>query len=401
VPGELASGDAPRYDVRTLDYGRAPFLVIWEVSRACDLACVHCRASAIPFRDPEELTLGEATRLFGQIREMGTRLLVLTGGDPLKRPDIHDLIEAAARAELQPSLSPSVTPLLTAGALARARAAGLSSVSLSLDGAGAATHDTFRGVAGSFDRTLEMANVVRAAGLELRLNTTVTARNLDEMEDLARLVASSGARTWSVFFLVPTGRAEAALQITADQCERTLQWLYRLSMDAPFRIKTTEAPHYRRVVLEALAAESGRPVEAILRGSKSGRGRFVPGMNDARGFAFISHRGEMFPSGFFPLAAGNVRQVSVVSLYRHSPLFKDLRDPARLKGRCGACPFGSVCGGSRARAFAVSGDPLGEDPLCGYQPAGPAGERMTRVMADAEAPSYDEPHGTPVPGGRR
>jgi len=175
-----------------------------------------------------------------------------------------------------------------------------------------------------------------------------------------------------VFFLVPTGRAEAALQITAAQCERTLQWLYRLSMDAPFRIKTTEAPHYRRVVLEALAAESGRPVMAILRTSKSGRGRFVPGMNDGRGFAFISHRGEMFPSGFLPLAAGNVRRTSVASLYRYSPLFKDLRDPERLKGRCGACPFGSLCGGSRARAFAASGDPLGEDPLCAYQPARPA-----------------------------
>jgi len=372
VPADADRATAPRYDVRTLDYGRAPFLVIWEVSRACDLACVHCRASAIPSRDPGELTLAEATRMFGQIREMGTRLLVLTGGDPLKRPDIHDLIEAAARAELQPSLSPSVTPLLTAASLVRARAAGLSAVSLSLDGAGATSHDTFRGVAGSFDRTLEMADAVRAAGLDLRINSTVTSRNLAELDDLARLVASSGARIWSVFFLVPTGRAEAALQITAAQCERTLQWLYRLSMDAPFRIKTTEAPHYRRVVLEALAAESGRPVMAILRTSKSGRGRFVPGMNDGRGFAFISHRGEMFPSGFLPLAAGNVRRTSVASLYRYSPLFKDLRDPERLKGRCGACPFGSLCGGSRARAFAASGDPLGEDPLCAYQPARPA-----------------------------
>jgi radical SAM protein len=356
------------YDVRTLDYARAPFLVIWEVSRACDLACLHCRASAIPSRDSGELTLEEARRLFGQIREMGTRLLVLTGGDPLKRPDIYDLIAAAAEAGLDPSLSPSVTPLLTPEAMRRAKAAGLSAVSLSLDGASAATHDAFRGVAGSFDRTLEMAQAVREAGLDLRINSTVTSRNLDEMEALAGLAGASRARIWSVFFLVPTGRAEAALQIAPEQCERMLLWLYRLSSEVPFRIKTTEAPHYRRVVLQAMAAESGRSIDQILKENKSGRGRFMPGMNDARGFAFISHLGEMYPSGFFPLAAGNVRDTHLSLLYRDSVLFRDLRDPARLHGRCGACPFGSVCGGSRARAFAATGDPLGEDPLCAFQP---------------------------------
>ena len=358
-----------RYEVRTLDYERAPFLVIWEVTRACDLACVHCRASALPRRDPDELSLDEARRLFGRIRALGTRLLVLTGGDPLKRPDIYALIEAASKAGLDPSLSPSVTPLLTEESLRRARDAGLSAVSLSLDGAKDTSHDTFRGVSGSFARTLEMAEAVRRAGLDLRINTTVTSSNLHEMEAIARLTARMAARIWSVFFLVPTGRAQASQQITSRQCEDLMLCLYRHSCEAPFRIKTTEAPHYRRVVLEAMAAEAGHPVEEILRATRSGRGRFMPGINDARGFAFISHTGEVYPSGFFPLAAGNVRDTSLELLYRDSVLFRDLREPERLKGRCGRCPFRSVCGGSRARAFAASGDPLGEDPLCAYEPA--------------------------------
>lgn len=360
---------SPTYDIPTLDYARSPFLVIWEVTRACDLACVHCRASALPLRDPAELSLDEAVGLFGHVRRMGTRMLVLTGGDPLKRPDIYELIEAARSEGLEPSLSPSVTPLLTPAALERGREAGLSAVSLSLDGGTASTHDRFRGVDGSFDQTLTTAEEVRRAGLELRINTTVTSRNLAQLPLLARLVEGTKARSWSVFFLVPTGRAEVSLQITPGQCEAALRWLYEVSSRVRFRIKTTEAPHYRRVVLEELARESGRPVAEIAASTRSGRGRFMPGINDGRGFLFISHRGEVFPSGFLPLAAGNLREASLALLYRGSTLFRNLRDPNLLHGRCGRCPYRTLCGGSRARAFAGSGDPLGEDPLCAYDPA--------------------------------
>jgi radical SAM protein with 4Fe4S-binding SPASM domain len=225
-------------------------------------------------------------------------------------------------------------------------------------------------VTGSFDRTLEMAAGVREARLELRINTTVTSGNLSEMEAVSALVARLGAKTWSVFFLVPTGRAEASQQITAGQCEELLVWLYALSRKAPYRIKTTEAPQYRRVVLQVMAAETGLPVEQVLADSKTGRGRFVPGLNAARGFLFVSHHGEVYPSGFFPLAAGNVRETNLELIYRDSVLFRDLRDPDLLRGRCGRCAYRSLCGGSRARAFAATGDPLGEDPLCAYEPEG-------------------------------
>ncbi|HKY31112.1 MAG TPA: TIGR04053 family radical SAM/SPASM domain-containing protein [Candidatus Polarisedimenticolia bacterium] len=373
----------PSLPVRTLDYGRAPLLVIWEVTRACDLACVHCRASALPRRDPEELTLAQARGMFAAIRAMGTRLLVLTGGDPLKRPDLFELIASARSAGLDPSLSPSATPLLTGEALRAGRAAGLSAVSLSLDGAGALTHDAFRGVSGSFDRTLAMAGRVVESGLDLRINTTVTSRNLHELPEVARLAGHLRARIWSVFFLVPTGRAGAALQIGSGQCESVLGWLYELSSTAPFRIKTTEAPHYRRVVLEAMAARQGVSVETVLQNTRSGRGRFLPGMNDGRGIAFISHRGEVYPSGFLPLSAGSVRDTDVSLLYRDSVLFRGLREPDSLRGRCGRCRFRAICGGSRARAYAHGGDPLGEDHLCDYEPesCGPA------------APHHGEAHG--------
>jgi AdoMet-dependent heme synthase len=360
--------DFPRYKEAGRDFSQAPFLVIWEVTRACDLACVHCRADALPHRDAEELTLPEARRLFQEVREMGTRLLVLTGGDPLKRTDIFDLIAAARETGLSPSLSPSATPLLTEAALQRGREAGLSAVSLSLDGATAVSHDVFRGVSGSYDLTLRMAREVKAAGLELRINTTVTSANLAEMPEIARVVGDVGARIWSVFFLVPTGRAESSLQISPLQCEELLRWLYRLSASSPFRIKTTEAPHYRRVVLQTMAAEIGKTVREVLSVTKSGQGRFVAGMNDANGFVFISHRGDVYPSGFFPLAAGNVRETRLDFLYRYSVLFRSLRDPDLLAGRCGRCAFRSLCGGSRARAFATTGDPLAEDPLCSFDP---------------------------------
>lgn len=361
---------SPTYEVETLDYNRAPFLVIWEVTQACDLACVHCRASALPRRDPDEISLTQAREIFAQIRGMGTRLLVLTGGDPLKRPDIFELLAAAREAGLIPSLSPSATPLLTRESLDKGRQAGLTAVSLSLDGATSDSHDDFRGVAGSFDRTLAMAAEVRGAGLELRINTTVTVRSIDEMAGIARIVAGTGARIWSVFFLVPTGRAEASLQITPERCEETLRWLYDLSRTAPFRIKTTEAPHYRRIVLEMMATESGKTIDEILAASKSAKGRFMPGMNDARGFVFISHKGEVYPSGFFPLSAGNVRETELSLIYRDSVLFRDLRNPSLLAGRCGRCRYRSLCGGSRARAYAATGDPVGEDPLCAYAPPG-------------------------------
>ncbi len=335
-------------------FASSPLLVIWEVSRACDLECVHCRAAAIPERERGELTTAEGLSLIAEIRRFGRPLFVLTGGDPLKRPDIFELIEASAKAGLITNLSPSGTPLLTHAALRRARDCGLAGVSISLDGSNEEIHDRFRGVPGSFRWSLDGAAAAIALGLQLQINTTLTRHNLHDLPAIANLVGGLEARRWSLFLLVPTGRASVEQQVSAEECERTFEWLHRLEREAPFRIKTTEGPHYRRVAMQA------------------GGGRFVPGMNDGSGFVFVSSKGAIQPSGFLPMTAGNVRTDSLVTVYREHPLFLSLRDPDRLRGRCGRCEFRALCGGSRARAYALTGDYLTEDPMCLYEPAGDA-----------------------------
>jgi radical SAM protein with 4Fe4S-binding SPASM domain len=338
----------------------SPLVVIWEVTRACDLACVHCRASAVPKRDPLELSTDEGRRLIRDLRGFGHPVFVLTGGDPLLRPDLEALVAAAAQERFPVALSPAGTPLLSHARLRRLREAGLGSVSISLDGSCASVHDAFRRVPGSFETSLQGAGAAVALGLRLQINTTVTRHNLADLPAIAALVAGLEARRWTLFLLVPTGRATDDQQITSAECERVFDWLYDLSLTAPFRIKTTEGPHYRRVVLQHRGVNGAPGV--------SGGGRFVPGLNDGNGFLFISARGDIQPSGFLPLTAGNVRRDSAVEVYRRHPIFTALRDPDRLGGRCGRCEFRRVCGGSRARAYAATGDPLAEDPLCDYQP---------------------------------
>jgi radical SAM protein len=347
-------------------------IVIWEVTRACDLACVHCRASALPLREAGELTTAEGRNLIREIRHFGRPVFVLTGGDPLKRPDIHELIAAAAESGLPTHLSPSGTPLLTHAALVRARDAGLRGVSISLDGSSEETHDRFRGVPGSFRWSLDGAAAAAALGLRLQINTTLTPYNLRDLPAIATLVGALEAWRWTLFLLVPTGRAGPGHQVTPEETEEVFAWLDDLAATAPFRIKTTEGPHLRRIALQRRATgpgnASGAAIAAGGAARGSGGGRFVPGMNDGSGFLFVGARGAIQPSGFLPLVAGNVRTDSVVDVYRHHPLFLALRDPGKLKGRCGRCPYREVCGGSRARAYATTGDYLAEDPACAYEP---------------------------------
>lgn len=356
--------------LRGVNFERGPFLVIWEVTQACDLACVHCRAEAKPNRDPEELSTPEGFQLLEEIGRFGHPLFVFTGGDPLKREDIFDLITYAKGVGLRTGFSPSGTPLLTYENLKRAKEAGLDSLSISIDGSSAQTHDSFRQVLGSFHSCLRGARAARELGLDLQINTTVTRYNYQDLDKIADLVAQLEAKRWSVFFLVPTGRGREEDEVSPWEYERILHWLYDLSKEARFRIKTTEAQHYRRVVIQRLAQEEGLSPQAMLSQVKSGRGRFLPGINSGRGFLFISHVGDIYPSGFLPRAAGNVRQDSLVEIYRHSSLFRQLRDASRLKGRCGICEYRFVCRGSRARAYALTGDYLAEDPYCIYQPEG-------------------------------
>ena len=349
-------------------FALSPLVVIWEVTRACDLACVHCRASAIPERETGELTTGEGLALIEQVRGFGRPVFVLTGGDPLKRQDIFDLIRSASAFGLPTYMSPSGTPLLTHAGLLRARDSGLLGVSISLDGPSEEIHDRFRGVRGSFRLSLDAAASAVALGLRLQINTTLTRHNLKDLPAIADLVGSLEAQRWTVFLLVPTGRALSSQQVSPDECEEAFAWLYELSKKAPFRIKTTEGPHYRRVALQRSGASCERADNAVVVGTGSGGGRFVPGMNDGSGFLFIGSKGAIHPSGFLPLPAGNVRTDSLTWVYREHPLFVALRDPERLSGRCGRCEFRAVCGGSRARAFALTGDVLAEDPACAYDP---------------------------------
>jgi AdoMet-dependent heme synthase len=360
-----------------LDFARAPFLVIWETTRACDLACKHCRAEAILSRDPRELTTAEGKSLMDEVRRFGPIVFVLSGGDPVRRPDLVELVEYCAEAGLRMGLTPATTPRVTPGLLRRLKGAGLARLAVSLDGSNARIHDAFRQVEGSFDEGLRILRQAQEAGLSTQVNTVVSRYNLDDFSSLCHLMAELGIVFWEVFFLVPTGRAPVEDVASAEQFEAIFHRLYDLSKSAPFDIKATAAPHYARVVLQRQVAErrAGQREEApdpltagLFHSLQDGIGR-ARGVIEGDGYAFVSHTGEIYPSGFLPVSAGNVRTDDLVDVYRNAPLFRQLRDRDLLKGRCGVCEYRTVCGGCRARAYAMTGDYLGEEPFCVYVPA--------------------------------
>lgn len=342
----------------------APFTVAWEITRACALACVHCRADAQVRRHPAELSTAEGLALVDEAAGMGTVVFVFTGGDPLMRDDCFALISHARDREMQVGFSPSATGRLTHDAIRRARDAGTHRLHLSLDGASADTHDRFRGVHGSYERTVRAMDDAAELGLPLQVGTTVTRTNVDELEAIAGVVADAGAVMWSVFFLVPTGRGQAADMLDADGHERVMRWLAGLRGTVPFDIRTTAGPQFRRIVAQ-LAHERGPVAPAP---SAAAGPRHLMRVNDGDGFCFVSHTGDVCPSGFLPLVAGNVREQTLTALYRESDLFRRLRDRSLFQGKCGRCEFTEVCGGSRARAWALSGNELAEDPTCAYIP---------------------------------
>jgi radical SAM protein len=372
-----AAEERRAHDARMVhaDFNLSPFTIAWELTRACAFACRHCRAEAQPRRHPQELSIGEAFALLDDIKKFGDPILVITGGDPMMRRDLFDILEYATNRGLRTSLTPTTTRLVTPQALGRVREAGVRRIAVSIDGPNADSHDAFRGFRGSFEMALRIARLVGEAGLSLQVNTTVSRYNLDLLDSFPDLVSELGAVQWSVFFLVPTGRALANDMISAASHERMFNWLYELAGKAPFDIKSTAAPAYRRVVIQR-EREKGT-AEAPLAGAgyryQDGLNRPAQGVNDGKGFCFISHTGDICPSGFLPLPAGNIRQQPVVEIYRESSLFRRLRDPELLKGKCARCEFRTVCGGSRARAYASTGDYLESDPSCIYQPVNGAG----------------------------
>ncbi len=340
----------------------APLLVYWEVTRACDLACRHCRAEAQPLRHPLELTTEEGFRLLEQLRAFGNPLphIVFTGGDPLKRPDLFDWLSRAVELGFRTAITPSGTYALTREVVHRFKDVGVWMMSVSIDGSTAERHDAIRQVPGSFAQTIAAIRWAKEVGLPLQINTLVCAETYDDIPNIGRLLIELDVERWSVFFLVPTGRGKVLGDITPEQAEQLLHWLYEFSQEAPFAIKTTEAHHYRRIAVERARGNGQRNALASLR-----RGF---GIRDGSGIMFISHIGEIYPAGFLPIVVGNVRADDPVTVYRHHPLFVALRDPDRFRGKCGVCEYRRICGGSRARAYAVLGDPLASDPLCAYEP---------------------------------
>jgi len=358
----------------TIDYDLAPLVLTWEITQACDLECIHCRAEARPDRDPCELSTQEARRVIDRVAAFTPRapILVFSGGDPLKRPDLTDLVEYARSVGLHAAVTPASSPLLTRAIIERLKAAGAERMALSLDGATPAAHDSFRGEVGSFATILRAARHARAIGLPIQINTTVTKTTASDLPAIAHLVEHLGAVMWEVFFLVPVGRGALLEALPAPETEQLLEWLYARQQDASFRVITVEAPQYRRVAHRGERARGKRGVR-------------VGSTGDGKGFFFISHLGEIYPSGFLPVVAGNVRTDDLVDVYRNSVLFRALRDYDGLKGKCGVCEYRSICGGARARAFAVTGDYLEADPFCAYLP-----RRYARMVEAGDAEPVEQ-----------
>ena len=370
-----------------LNFDETPFLAIWEVTQSCDLACKHCRAAAQPIAHPDELTNAEGKALIDQIAAMGVPIFVFTGGDPLTRADVFELIRYAADKGVQVALTASATPLLTREAIFKLKEAGLVRLGISLDGSNPQIHDAFRGLPGAYARTIQAIEWANEAGIPIQVHTTISRHNADDLDNLCALFEKLAIVMWNVFFLVPVGRGQLDDLLDGEEFERIFGQIYELSHRVNFQIKTTEAMHYRRYLLQnnleerkmghgsghpgnvqraaAMAYEPGSPTSDAKTRTASWATRRV---NDGKGFLFVSHVGNVYPSGFLPIHAGNIRETPLSEIYRNAPIFKSLRDTSKLEGKCGACEYKEICGGSRARAYAVTGDPLAAEPCCIYQP---------------------------------
>lgn len=348
------------------NYEHSPMNVYWEMTQACALACRHCRAEAMPAPAPNELSTEEGKALLAQIAEFGEPYpqLILTGGDPLLRPDLFEIIDEARQLGIGVSITPAATPALTREILVKLMDHGVEGLGLSLDASTAERHDGIRGVPGTFDRTLQAIAWATELNLPLQVNTLCAAETADDIPALYELLKPYGVTRWSLFFLISVGRGKVLEALEPEAAEKLMAWIYETSRNAPFIVATTEAPSYRRMAIERMR-EDGLHGDQIKR---SGVGRGF-GIRDGHGIVFVSCTGEICPAGFLPLAAGNVRKDRLAQVYQSSDLFKQLHDPSQFEGHCGVCEFRALCGGSRARAYGATGDPLASDPLCTYVPS--------------------------------
>ncbi|HUY80740.1 MAG TPA: TIGR04053 family radical SAM/SPASM domain-containing protein [Acidobacteriaceae bacterium] len=347
------------------DYAKNPMIVYWEMTQACALACRHCRAEAVTTPHPGQLTNTESRILLRQIAAFGNPLphLIMTGGDPTRREDLFELIDEARSLGISVSITPSATQDLTFEKLTRLKEHGIDSLGLSLDGSDAVRHNAVRGVDGCFDWTMDALENAGKLGFPVQVNTLVSQETVDDLPAVYELLKTKQVMRWSLFFLIEVGRGKTLQPIAPEQGEELMRWVFDLSREAPFQIKTTEAPSFRRLALTEMLAEGMTTAE--IKKTPVYRGF---GIRDGHGIMFVSNQGDVCPAGFLPLAAGNIRKDDVVDIYRNSLLFRSLHTPDQFRGKCGECEYRGICGGSRARAFAWYGDPLASDPFCSYQP---------------------------------
>ncbi|MFW6177010.1 MAG: heme b synthase [Desulfohalobiaceae bacterium] len=339
-------------------------LLAWEVTRACNLACKHCRAEADPHPRPDELSTLEAKEFISSIPEVGRPIVIFTGGEPLLRADIFELVAHAKDQGLKCVMAPNGT-LLDQENVRRMLESGIERVSISLDGPDAESHNAFRGVQGAFQACMRGVEKLKAQGLPFQVNTTVTQENMSSLPQIFNMAKELGAVAWHIFLLVPTGRARELQQqvITAQEYEEVLNWFYDFRPKTDMHLKATCAPHYHRI-LRQRAKQDGVEVsyqnfglDAVGRGCLGGTG-----------FCFVSHSGQVQPCGYLDLDCGQLRQENFARIWRESPQFAQLRDPDQYRGKCGVCEYLRVCGGCRARAQTMLGHYLEEEPLCSYVP---------------------------------
>jgi AdoMet-dependent heme synthase len=359
-----------------------PRVVAWESTVACNLACVHCRAEAQTEPAQDEMNTAEVRGLIDDIASFATPILIISGGEPLMRPDIFEIARYAGERGLRAALSPNGT-LIDADVAQRIKQAGVSRVSISIDGATAADHDAIRGVPGAFDAAVEGIDACRAQGLSFQINTTVMRQNVDALDALQQWAIDQGAAAWHLFMLVPTGRGAIDDEISPDEYEGVLSWIYDRAKTSPLPMRVTCGPQFMRIVTQrGHGAPAGIERPRQVYGTHGGaHGAAHSAANGARhphglsrgclaadGYCFVSRSGEVYPCGYLPLSAGNVRERSFREIYQESELFCTLRDLSQLQGNCGACEYLRVCGGCRARAYAFTGNVLATDPLCAHQP---------------------------------
>ncbi len=356
--------NSPHPHSKEQDPFASPRLIAWEITRNCNLACVHCRASATNGPYEGEMDTKAALQLVDQIAAVGNPIVILTGGEPLLRPDIFDIARYGTDKGLRMVMAPNGT-LITENMARKMADAGIKRISISLDGATAEQHDRFRGVEGAFAGAIRGIENAKAAGIEFQVNTTITKTNLKEIPRIMQLAESLGAVAHHIFLLVPTGRGKYIVdqEIDAEEYEKTLNWFYDQREKTSLQLKATCAPHYYRILRQRAKMEGktvtfqSHGLDAVTRGCLAGTG-----------FCFISHTGVVQTCGFLHLKCGDVKEASFEDIWKNSEIFNSLRKFDQLKGKCGLCEYNRVCGGCRARAFEATGNYLAEEPLCSYQP---------------------------------